>query len=159
VKQAVATFDDFLRGLQREVGLAQAALQKKHERLVRRYFDLQADGQLKAINWIVEIADANASDGVAMELPLLSLLPPTRHKVTEVSLEFAADIVENPVKSDSGRGALMVVIKKRHFWSKGGQRKIKVKLIGDQPGRVEVFLDGVLFKTVDGAQIVSELEG
>jgi len=53
----------------------------------------------------------------------------------------------------------MVVIKRRRFWSKGGQRKIKVMLIGDQPGRVEVYLDGVLFKTVDGARIASELEG
>jgi len=146
------TFDDFIRSLQKEVGGAQRAVKEKQERLVRRYFDVEPDGQLKAVTWtVVAPAGTLRDNGVeeTIELPLLSLVSPVQQKIVEVSLEFEADVEESRRDRKKGRGNLVLVIKKRSKQQKTEGRRIKISLIGPQPGQVEVYIDGILFKTVN----------
>lgn len=154
-----ASFDDFLRSLQKEVGGAQRAIQQQHERLVRRYFDVDADGQLKAVKWKVSTPGTTIrGDGLEelIELPLLSLVPPVQHKIVEASLEFEADVEESRRDKKDGRGSMVLVIKKRNKRKKASGRQIKISMLGPQPGRVEVYVDGILFKTLDGVELGGE---
>ena len=147
------TFDDFIRSLQKEVGGAQRAVKEKQERLVKRYFDVEPDGQLKAVTWTVVVpAGTLRGNGLeeTIELPLLSLMSPVQQKIVEVSLEFEAEVEESRRDDgQNGKGNLVLVINKRSKRQKTGGRQIKISLIGSQPGEVAVYIDGILFKTLD----------
>lgn len=151
--------DDFLRSLQREVGESQRAVKQRQESLVRRYFDVEADGELKAVKWAVNVPGQTfRQDGLEerIEVPLLSLLPPSQQKIVEVSLEFEADMEESRKDSRDGRGRLVLVLRKRKKWKKTNGRRIRIALLGPQPGKLEVYVDGVLFKTLEGAEVHTE---
>lgn len=160
-KKPAATFDDFLATLQAEVGSAQRALEEKQEQLVRRYFDVEPDGNVKAVTWNV-IAPAGSLNGngveQTIELPLLALVPPVRQHVVEVSLEFEADLEESPPGKKTGRGNLVLVIRKRKKRPTGSGRRIKITLDGPQPGRAKIYVDGTLLKTVDNSVPQAALE-
>lgn len=155
MKRSIATFDDFLQDLQFQVAGAQKGAQEMYEKKVRRYFDLTSEGQLKAVNWKVDLGSESNNQKANVELPLLSLFPVIRQAITQVALEFDADIRQSPGFS-KGRGPLQIVIKKRSLWKKTDGHKIKIVLLGDQPGRVQVYIDGELFKTLDGAKITPQ---
>lgn len=146
------TFEQFLSSLQHEVSTAQQAIQEQQDKLLRRYFDIQPDGELKAVTWNVVIPSGKPGkhgENDDLELPLLTLLSPSRHKIAEVALEFEAEVEEHPDNAVTGRKNLVLVVKKTSHNKKTNSSRVKVVMAGAQPGRIDVYVDDVLFKTLD----------
>ncbi|WP_196140703.1 hypothetical protein [Aliikangiella sp. G2MR2-5] len=145
--------DGFLEAIRQQVGLAQEAIEhKSQQRIARLTGGLKMVGDGKELVAQIPSLDIRLPEKIGMEskrmvkIPVASILQPVEHKISGVTLNFEVELEHFSVE---GKKSVALRIISGDVAKSSRRYNMRVELIGRQPGKVNVYINGTLFKQIE----------
>ncbi len=147
-------FDDFLRGLQFSLAKAQAGIAAQNKGRLERLLQVDQDGRTERLDWsfVLDPAGAGQAEAQPMRLPLASMRSLLAPQVTDFTLEMQVSVEPAKPPSPGGEARLSLVVHKRRSFLRERLHKLKIRLLGSQPGGGVVKVDGKTLKLLPARQ-------
>jgi hypothetical protein len=146
----IMTLDEFVEKLQLSVARAQANIEKGNRGRLERMIDLDPEGRSDTVTCSFVIDDpADGSPQSTVQLPLFTLRPYLAARVTELRVELNTTVEEPaPSRKTTSHTPLRLMIGRRAAAVGKQIHTLGVTLMGEQPGRAEITVDGLTLKSL-----------